>query len=52
MICVVAANRSADGEWFGGDRPDAFWLHRKIRNIIHSSNESHSINSQTNLVSI
>jgi len=24
MICVVAANRSSDGEWFGGDQPGAF----------------------------
>ena len=24
MICTVAPNRSANGEWFGGDQPDAF----------------------------
>ena len=24
MICVVANNKSADGEWFGGRDPNAF----------------------------
>jgi len=24
MIAIVGANRSGDGEWFGGDKPDAF----------------------------
>ena len=24
IVTVNGGNRSADGEWFGGDRPDAF----------------------------
>ena len=30
MICVVGNNRSADGDWFSGRDPDAFWSKDKL----------------------